>query len=84
MFWMLQDDEILGKNQLNACKDFKYFNQGLMLLNANTSNPFGILCLYLTSQSIVGALFSIELFLLQTNSNTKLRGKAQYLGLDSL
>lgn len=84
MFWMLQDDEILGKNQLNACKDFKYFNQGLMLLNVNTSNPFGILCLYLTSQSIVGALFSIELFLLQINSNTKLRGKAQYLGLDSL
>lgn len=40
MFRMLQDDEILGKNQLNACKDFKYFNQGLMLLNVNTSNPF--------------------------------------------
>lgn len=38
----------------------------------------------LTSQSIVGALFSIELFLLQTNSNTKLRRTAQYLGLDSL
>lgn len=66
--------------KISACfgcfRMMKYWAKTTWMLAKTLSILIKDLCFWM--------LFSIELFLLQTNSNTKLRGKAQYLGFDSL